>query len=139
MRRDLRRGGLTTTGSARIWRELRKAGVMINEKRVRRLMRLHGLAGRCIRRRVRNTFPGPDGYMIPDLVGRNFAPGDPDRAWCQDITYLDIRIIHAATGELIRHPHPRHHPHLPTNRSQTGGGPSRPYGPHGGKQRKPEP
>ena len=26
--------------------------------------------------------------MIPDLVGRRFDPGPPDRAWCQDITYI---------------------------------------------------
>ena len=30
--------------------------------------------------------------MIPDLVGRQFAPGAPDTAWVQDITYI-------ATGE----------------------------------------
>ncbi len=44
--------------------------------------------GRCIRRRVRTTIPGPDGYTIPDLVGRGFTPGNPDVAWCQDITYI---------------------------------------------------
>lgn len=75
-------------GVPRIHRELRKAGVAVNEKRVRRLMRLHGMAGRCIRRRVRTTFPGPDGFTIPDLVGRRFAPGKPDVAWGQDITYV---------------------------------------------------
>ncbi len=79
-------------GVPRMHRELRHGGVIVNEKRVRRLMRLHGMAGRCIRRRVRTTFPGPDGYTIPDLVGRAFTPGKPDVAWCQDITYI-------ATGE----------------------------------------
>ncbi len=79
-------------GVPRMVRELRKTGMSINDKRVRRLMRKHGMAGRCIRRRVRTTFPGPDGFTIPDLVGRNFTPGAPDRAWCQDITYI-------ATGE----------------------------------------
>lgn len=79
-------------GVPRMHRELRRGGVVVNEKRVRRLMRLHGMAGRCIRRRVRTTFPGPDGYTIPDLVGRAFTPGKPDVAWCQDITYI-------ATGE----------------------------------------
>jgi transposase InsO family protein len=79
-------------GVPRIHRELRDHGVKVNIKRVRRLMRLHGMAGRCIRRRVRTTFPGPDGYMIPDLVGRAFTPGRPGVAWCQDITYI-------ATGE----------------------------------------
>ncbi len=72
-------------GVPRMHRELRQGGVVVNVKRVRRLMRLHGMAGRCIRRRVRTTFPGPDGYTIPDLVGRAFTPGKPDVAWCQDI------------------------------------------------------
>jgi len=75
-------------GVPRMHRELRSGGVIVNVKRVRRLMRLHGMAGRCIRRRVRTTFPGPDGYTIPDLVGRRFAPGAPDVAWGQDITYI---------------------------------------------------
>jgi transposase InsO family protein len=79
-------------GVPRMGKELRRAGLAVNEKRVRRLMRLHGMAGRCRRRRCQTTFPGPDGYVIPDLVGRNFTPGAPDRAWCQDITYI-------ATGE----------------------------------------
>ena len=75
-------------GVPRMHRELRHAGLEINEKKVRRLMRLHGMAGRCIRRRCRTTIPGPDGYTIPDLIGRAFAPGAPDRGWCQDITYI---------------------------------------------------
>lgn len=79
-------------GVPRIHRELRDAGVVVNVKRVRRLMRLHGMAGRCIRRTCRTTIPGPDGYTIPDLVQRAFTPGAPDVAWCQDITYI-------ATGE----------------------------------------
>ena len=75
-------------GVPRMHRELRRAEVIVNEKRVRRLMRLHGMAGRCRRRRCQTTFPGPDGYVIPDLVGRVFTPGAPDQAWCQDITYI---------------------------------------------------
>ena len=75
-------------GVPRMHRELRRGGMAINVKRVRRLMRLHGMAGRFRRRRRRTTFPGPDGYQIPDLVQRGFAPGAPDVAWCQDITYV---------------------------------------------------
>jgi len=75
-------------GVPRMRRELRRAGMVINHKRVRRLMRAHGLAGRFRARRCRTTFPGPDGYVIPDLVGRLFAPGAPNVAWCQDITYV---------------------------------------------------
>lgn len=79
-------------GVPRMWRELRVRGVIVNRKRVRRLMRMHGMAGRHLRRRVRTTIAGDDGFFIPDLVGRRFAAGAPDQAWVQDITYI-------ATGE----------------------------------------
>ena len=75
-------------GVPRMYKELRKTGLVINRKRVARLMRTHGMAGRHRRRTCRTTFPGPDGYTIPDLVGRRFDPGAPDVAWCQDITYI---------------------------------------------------
>ena len=78
-------------GVPRMYAALRKAGVVVNRKRVTRLMRLHGMAGRFRRRSCRTTFPGPDGYQIPDLVGRRFEPGAPDVAWCQDITYVPTR------------------------------------------------
>lgn len=75
-------------GVPRMWRGLRRAGLVVNKKKVRRLMRLHGMTGRHHRRKLVTTFPGPDGYVIPDLVGRRFDPGAPDVAWCQDITYI---------------------------------------------------
>lgn len=78
-------------GVPRMFKALRKAGLVVNHKRVARLMRVHGMAGRHRRRTCRTTFPGPDGYQIPDLVGRHFAPGAPDVAWCQDITYIPTR------------------------------------------------
>jgi len=78
-------------GVPRMFKALRKAGVVVNRKRVARLMRLHGMAGRHRRRTCRTTFPGPDGYQIPDLVGRRFGPGAPDVAWCQDVTYIPTR------------------------------------------------
>jgi transposase InsO family protein len=75
-------------GVPRMSTELRRAGMVINEKKVRRLMRRAGLIGRHHPRKCRTTFPGPDGYVIADLVGRRFDPGAPDVAWCQDITYI---------------------------------------------------
>jgi putative transposase len=75
-------------GVPRMFKELRRAGVVLNKKKVHRLMRRNGMAGRFRRRTCRTTFPGPDGYVIPDLVGRRFDPGAPDVAWCQDITYV---------------------------------------------------
>ena len=78
-------------GVPRMYKELRRGGVVVNRKKVRRLMRCNGMAGRHLRRKCRTTFPGPDGYVIPDLIGRRFAPGAPDVAWCQDITYIATR------------------------------------------------
>jgi putative transposase len=79
-------------GVPRMHRELRRGGLEVNHKRVRRLMGTHGMAGRHRRRVCVTTVPGADGYVIPDLVGRRFEPGAPDVAWVQDITYV-------ATGE----------------------------------------
>ncbi|MFT3852452.1 MAG: IS3 family transposase [Ilumatobacteraceae bacterium] len=45
-------------GVPRMLRELRRAGLAVNHKRVRRLMRRHGMAGRFRRRRCQTTFPG---------------------------------------------------------------------------------
>ena len=75
-------------GVPRMLTALRKAGHAINIKRVARLMRCNGMAGRFAPRKCRTTFPGPDGYVIPDLIGRRFMPGAPDVAWVQDITYI---------------------------------------------------
>lgn len=79
-------------GVPRMHKELRRAGLGVNVKRVRRLMRVDGMVGRYVRRRVKTTIPGDDGFVIPDLVNRGFEPGRPDVAWGQDITYI-------ATGE----------------------------------------
>ena len=73
-------------GVPRMWRELRRGGIVINIKRVRRLMQAHRLAGRFRPRTIRTTVPGPDGYVIADLVGRRFAPGANSRPTRSGIT-----------------------------------------------------
>jgi transposase InsO family protein len=78
-------------GVPRMYKALRHAGLVVNKKKVHRLMRKHGLAGRFRPRTCRTTFPGPDGFMIPDLVGRRFDPGAPDVAWVQDIACIATR------------------------------------------------
>jgi len=61
-------------GVPRMHRELRDGGIVVNVKQVRRLMRLHGMAGRCIRRRVRTTIPGPDGYLVRHFPTSCYRP-----------------------------------------------------------------
>jgi transposase InsO family protein len=76
-------------GVPRMRADLARHGIVANKKKVERLMRRHNMAGRCRRRRgFITTIPGPDGYVIPDLIGRRFEVGHPDRGWVQDITYI---------------------------------------------------
>jgi putative transposase len=81
-----------TYGEPRMTEELARRGRPVNHKRVRRLMRLHGIVGVFKRAKVRTTIPAEENPPIPDLVGRRFAPAAPDVVWCGDITYV-------ATGE----------------------------------------
>jgi transposase InsO family protein len=63
---------------------------VVNHKRVARLMRERGLAGRHLRRTVRTTVADRSVPPVPDLVGRDFAAPAPDVRWCGDITYLPV-------------------------------------------------
>jgi transposase InsO family protein len=79
----------TLLGAPRVHAELRDDdGVRVGRKRVARLMRTAGLVG-CHRRRRRGlTRPDPAATPAPDLVGRLFDPGAPDRTWLADISYI---------------------------------------------------
>ena len=77
-----------TYGSPRITAELRARGHRVNPKRVARLMRAHRIAGVRPRRPKRTTTPARSKTKLPDLVGRRFGVGAPDRAWVSDITYV---------------------------------------------------
>jgi transposase InsO family protein len=75
-------------GEPRITEELVGRGWRVNHKRVERLMRVHGIVGVHKPAKVRTTIPAEDAPPLPDLIGRRFAPGEPDVAWCGDITYV---------------------------------------------------
>ena len=77
-----------TYGEPRMTEELALRGRPVNHKRVRRLMRLHGIVGVFKPAKVRTTIPAEENPPMPDLVGRRFAPAAPDVVWCGDITYV---------------------------------------------------
>jgi transposase InsO family protein len=79
-----------TYGAKRITAELREGGVVVNRKRVERLMRQHAIQGRRLKRRHRTTIADPAAQAVPDLLRRNFTASAPNRAWVGDITYLPI-------------------------------------------------
>jgi len=82
-----------TYGSPRIHRKLRAQGERCSRKRVARLMQAADRHGRVPRRWKKTTIPDPDAAHRPDLIGRDFGidpdhPGQLDRRWCGDITYI---------------------------------------------------
>jgi transposase InsO family protein len=88
-----------TYGSPRVTAELRAQGVMVNHKRVERLMREHEVVGVHLRRQHRTTRRDPAAQAAPDLLGRDFTAPGPDQRWCGDITYLRVayRFLYLAT------------------------------------------
>ena len=78
-----------TYGAPRVHAELRATGTYVGKKRVARLMRTAGLAGRRPKRFRRTTISSTDTTAQPlDLVRRDFNPTAPNRVWLSDITYI---------------------------------------------------
>jgi putative transposase len=86
--KDIHADSDSTYGEPRMTKELRRRGNCVNHKRIERLMRAHDIVGVTPRRKMRTTIPAENAPPLPDLVGRRFAPGEPDVAWCGDITYI---------------------------------------------------
>jgi len=76
-----------TYGSPRVHAELRARKKRVSRKRVARLMRVAGLAGRPPRRFRRTTVADPKA-QVSDLVKRQFTATAPDQKWFADITYV---------------------------------------------------
>ena len=51
-------------------------------------MKAHHIAGIRLRRPKHTTTPARHKPKLPDLLGRRFSVGAPDRAWASDITYV---------------------------------------------------
>ena len=99
--------------------ELARRGRVVNHKRVRRLMRLHGIVGVFKPAKVRTTIPAEENPPLPDLVGRRFAPAAPDvacgaatsptwrpvKAGCTSASVLDLgsrRLLGYSMAEHMR-------------------------------------
>jgi transposase InsO family protein len=80
-----------TYGAPRVHADLADAGLRHGRKRVARLMRAAGLAGKSPRRWRTTTIADPAAGTRPDLVGREFAvdAAAVDTRWCGDITYIN--------------------------------------------------
>jgi transposase InsO family protein len=78
-----------TYGAPRIHKELLHRHVACGKRKVTRLMRQAGLAGRCKRRWRKTTIPDPAAERARDLIQRHFGPTqEMDRRYVGDITYI---------------------------------------------------
>lgn len=76
-------------GYRRVTHQLRRQGVLVNHKRVARVMRSRGLAVKPRRRFVRTTDSEHDLPVFPNLY-RNVIPAKPNVVWVADITYIRL-------------------------------------------------
>jgi putative transposase len=76
-------------GYRRVGAELRHRGLVVNSKKVRRLMRAHDLQPKRRRRFVATTDSDHDGPIFPDLALGRIVEG-PNQLWVADITYIAI-------------------------------------------------
>jgi putative transposase len=76
-------------GYRRVGAELRHRGMAVNFKKVRRLMREHGLQPKRRRRFVATTDSNHESPIFPDLARDKIVDG-PNQVWVADITYIAI-------------------------------------------------
>jgi putative transposase len=76
-------------GYRRVGAELRHRGLVVNTKKVRRLMREHDMQPKPRRRFVATTDSDHDGPIFPDLARDRIVDG-PNQLWVADITYIGI-------------------------------------------------
>ena len=78
-------------GSPRVYRELRSQGILINHKRVERLMREAGLVGKAGRIYRRKALPQNACIGVPNLKREAGEPVKQNQQWAGDVTYLKIQ------------------------------------------------
>jgi len=78
-----------TYGYRRVGAELRHRGLVVNSKKVRRLMREHDLQPKRRKRFVATTDSDHDYPIFPDLARDRIVNG-PNQLWVADITYIAI-------------------------------------------------
>ena len=77
-------------GIRRIVRELRRQGIVVNQKRIRRLMKLLGIQGKNAPKK-RFTVTTDSNHINPvseNHLNREFFQATPNKVWVSDITYV---------------------------------------------------
>jgi putative transposase len=77
-----------TYGSPRIYRVMRKLGLLCSQNRVARLMHAAGLKAKQTRRYKSTTKRNKADRAAPNILKRDFSADAPNRKWVADITYI---------------------------------------------------
>ena len=80
-----------TYGLPRLWHSLRREGIIVNRKRVYRLMKLNNIRSKTKRRFRITTQRNEKAAYSNNLINRKFRVGQKNRIWTSDITYLWTR------------------------------------------------
>jgi putative transposase len=83
-----RKKGRGISGARKIWRLLKRNGVIVARCTVERLMRQQGLRGIRRGKQVVTTRPDTSAPRPPDLVDRCFRASRPNELWVVDFTYV---------------------------------------------------
>jgi transposase InsO family protein len=75
-------------GSPRITRELRKKGIVVNEKTVAALMKEHGIQAKHKKKFKATTDSNHKLPIAKNRLKRDFKANKPNQAWVSDITYV---------------------------------------------------
>ena len=77
-------------GYRRIHALLKKTGISVSEKVVRRLMSEENLIVRCVKRKKYNSYAGEISPEVANIVNRDFHAEKPNVKWLTDITEFSI-------------------------------------------------
>lgn len=78
-------------GSPRVYRALRMADESVSKSKVERIMREYGIKAKAGRKYKATTDSKHSLPRARNLVERRFAPGEPNKIWCADITCIWTR------------------------------------------------
>ncbi len=78
-------------GYRRIYILLRREGIVLSEKVVRRIMKQEGLIVKPHRRKKYNSYKGEITPAVANLIERDFHAEEPNQKWLTDITEFSIK------------------------------------------------
>jgi len=81
-------GSHQTYGARKLVHCLRREGIRVGRKRVRRLMDAAGLVPVTRRKRINTTDSNHNLAIFPNLLNQDFHAPAPNRIWVSDITYI---------------------------------------------------